>query len=146
MTLLSMDENFPSTDDFGRWKFYPLLKSSSIDGIFIHNLFGSESFASCFQMSLLLHRIFIRILTNKNSIHGWKELIYGRNLYLSKWFMDEKISFIDRKISSMIKVSSLEILMDDFFISGYHSWMKSTDKKRWMMDMDSTLQLHCVQL
>ena len=132
---------------FWQMKILSIVKIfSSIDGTFIHNLFGSESYASSFQTSLLLHRIFIKILKNENSIHGWKDLICGQNLYPSKWFMNEKISFLDRKISSMIKLSSLEILMDDFFISGHHSWMKSTDKRQWMVNMDSALQLHCVQL
>ena len=42
--------------------------------------------------------------------------------------MDWKISSMDEIILSMDKVFSVEKIMDDLFICGYHPWIKSTDK------------------
>ena len=56
--------------------------SPSMDGIFIHQIFGENCMHHILQMRIpfyledIMHTIFTKNLTDEGSIHGWRNLIH----------------------------------------------------------------------
>ena len=119
-------------DDFDGWKFYPWIN------FFIH---GWSLNLSCSCVKILISYFHVRFLIQKAL-----GIIFFSNFHPKKWqikisSISDKILPIDKifirqnhpwmkKSYPWIKVSSMEKMMDDFFIRGwlFHPWMKSTDK------------------